>query len=206
MEVIKAKTAFAHGIVLSLLSAGKALFMGYNRDTQWTKYWVMDLLDESQPSLSVMTDVVHLLQVNKTRMFEQAQEEFADATFLMEWMVRSFDLPLRKAKMVLEKAVKYSEREGRGKVSYRSLKRALHEMEIDVPITEQEVKKIQRPESVLALARSFGMVSEKRMTEHIASLRKKTGLSKNWLVGQRRKMDKAKGLVVKMEGTLISKK
>jgi hypothetical protein len=29
--VIKAKTSFVHGLVISLLSAGKALFMGYNR-------------------------------------------------------------------------------------------------------------------------------------------------------------------------------
>jgi argininosuccinate lyase len=202
LEVIKAKTAFTHGIVLSLLSAGKALFMGYNRDTQWTKYWVMDLLDESKPSLSVMTEVVQLLQVHKTRMLEQAQEEFADATPLMEWMVRSFDLSLRKAKMVLEKAVKYSEREGRGEVSYQSLKRALQEMEIDVSVTEQEVKKIQRPESVLALARSFGMVSEKRVTEHIASLRKKTAISKNWLIEQRRKQDRVKRLILNMENRL----
>jgi Cdc6-like AAA superfamily ATPase len=135
-------------------------------------------------------------------MLEQAQEEFADATPLMEWMVRSFDLSLRKAKMVLEKAVKYSEREGRGEVTYRSLKRALQEMEIDVSVTEQEVKKIQRPESVLALARSFGMVSEKRVTEHIASLRKKTAISKNWLIEQRRKQDRVKRLILNMENRL----
>jgi argininosuccinate lyase len=204
LEVIKAKTSFAHGIVVSLLSAGKALFMGYNRDTQWTKYWMMDLLEESKPALSVVTDVIRLLQVNKTRMFEQAQEEFADATPLMEWMVRSFDLPLRKAKMVLEKAVKYSEREGKGKVSYRSLKRALREMKVDVPITEQDVKKIQRPESILAQARSIGMVSERRVREHIASLRKEIEISKNRLINQRRKMDRTRRLVLNMEHRLGS--
>jgi argininosuccinate lyase len=199
LEVIKAKTSFAHGIVVSLLSVGKALFMGYNRDTQWTKYWIMDLVEEAQPSLPVMEDVIRLLRVNERQMFEEAQEEFGGATPLMEWMVRSFDLPLRKAKMVLEKAVKYSEREGRGKVSYRSLKRALREMKVDVPIVEQDVKKIQRPESVLTQARSFGMVSEGRVREHIASLRKEIDISKNRLIHQRRKMDKAKGLVVRME-------
>ena len=98
LEVIKAKTSFAHGMVVSLLSVGKALFMGYNRDTQWTKYWIMDLVDESKPALSVMTDVIRLLQVNKTQMLKQAQEEFAGATSLMEWMVRHGSLPLRKAK------------------------------------------------------------------------------------------------------------
>jgi hypothetical protein len=77
-------------------------------------------------------------------------------------------------------------------------------MEIEVPITEKDVKKIQRPESILALARSFGMVSEKRVREHIASLRKKTGLSRNWLMEQRRRQDRTKRLVLNMENRLGS--
>ena len=190
--------------MVSLLSVGKALFIGYNRDTQWTKYWIMDLVEESKPSLSVMRDVIRLLRVNKTQMFEQAQEEFADATPLMEWMVRSFGLPLRKAKMVLEKAVKYSEKEGGRKVSYRSLKRALREMKINIPITEEDVEKIQRPESILAQTQSIGMPSEKRVLEHIASLRKSVKAYRDWLVYQRKKMDGTKRLVSRMEKQLGS--
>jgi len=204
LEVIKAKTSFAHGMVVSLLSIGKALFMGYNRDTQWTKYWIMDLVDESKPPLSVMTDVIRLLRVNKSQMFEHAKEEFAGATPLMEWMVRSFDLPLRKAKMVLEKAVKYSEKGGEGEVSCRSLKRALVEMKINIPISEEDVKKVQRPESILDQMKSIGMPSEKRIREHIASLCGSLKASREWLILQRRKIDRAKGLVAKMEKRLGS--
>ncbi len=199
LEVIKAKASFAHGIVMSLLSTGKALFMGYNRDTQWTKYWVMDLIEETKPALSVMTEVIKLLRVNKTQMFEQAQEEFAGATPLMEWMVQSFSLPLRKAKMVIEKAVKYSEKEGKGEVSYQSVKKALGEMKIDLPITEQDVRKIQRPERVLDQNRSIGAPSKKNVKENITSLREKMRVSRDWLIFQKRKIKKAKDLVLKME-------
>jgi argininosuccinate lyase len=204
LEVMKAKTSFAHGIVISLLSVGKALFMGYNRDTQWTKYWIMDLVEESQPSLPIMEDVIRLLRVNETQMFEQAQEEFADATPLMEWMVRSFSLPLRKAKMVLEKAVKYSEKEGGGKVSYRSLKRALGEMRINIPITQEDVKKIQRPENILTQTSSIGTPSEKRMKENIASLREKAKTNRGWLIRKKRVIENKKALVLRMEKTLRS--
>ena len=199
LEVIKAKASFAHGIVMSLLSTGKALFMGYNRDTQWTKYWVMDLIEETKPALSVMTEVIKLLRVNKTQMFEQAQEEFAGATPLMEWMVQSFSLPLRKAKMVIEKAVKYSEKEGKGEVSYQSVKKALGEMKIDLPITEQDVRKIQRPERVLDQNRSIGAPSKKNVKENITSLREKMRVSRDWLIFQKRKIKKAKDFVLKME-------
>ncbi len=204
LEVMKAKTSFAHGIVISLLSVGKALFMGYNRDTQWTKYWIMDLVEESQPSLPIMEDVIRLLRVNETQMFEQAQEEFADATPLMEWMVRSFSLPLRKAKMVLEKAVKYSEKEGGGKVSYRSLKRALGEMRINIPITQEDVKKIQRPENILTQTSSIGTPSEKRMKENIVSLREKVKTNRGWLIRKKRVIENKKALVLRMEKTLRS--
>jgi argininosuccinate lyase len=206
LEVMKAKASFAHGIVVSLLSVGKALFMGFNRDTQWTKYWIMDLVEESKPTLSVMIEVIRLLQVNKTQMLKQAQEGFSGATPLMEWMVRVFGLSLRKAKMVLEKAVKYSEKEGKEEVSYQSLKRALAEMKVNIPIKEKDVGKMQRPERILDQTPSIGTPSEKRMREHIASLRERVKTNRDWLILQKRKMDKARGLVAKVEGTIFSQK
>ena len=202
LEVIKAKTSFAHGMVVSLLSVGKALFMGYNRDTQWTKYWIMDLVEESKPTLSVMAEVIQFIRVNEAQMLEQAREAFAGATPLMEWMVRSYGLPLRKAKMVMEKAVKYSEKDGEKEVSYRSIKRALGEREIDLPITEQDVKKIQKPEGVLSQIPSIGTPSKKRVRENIASLQERIKAHRDWAIFKRRAIEKAKGLVSKMEKQL----
>ena len=162
LEVIKAKASFAHGVVASLLSLGKGLFMGYNRDTQWTKYWIMDLVDESRPALSVMTEVIRLLKVHEARMLEQAQKDFSGATSLMEGMVRFLmAFPLRKAKMVVEKAVKYSEEEGGAEVSYGSLQKALREMKMNLSITEEDMRKLQRPETTLAQTHSVGTPSEK---------------------------------------------
>jgi len=202
LEVIKAKTSFAHGMVVSLLSVGKALFMGYNRDTQWAKYWIMDLVEESKPALSVMAEVIQLLKVNKAQMLKQAQEEFLGATSLMEWMVRHGSLPLRKAKMVVERAVKYSEQEGRGKVSYQSLKKALGEMKIHIQITERNVEETQRPERILTQTSSIGTPSEKKVKENIASLRKKVQANRDWLTHKRKGIEKAKALIFKMEKQL----
>jgi argininosuccinate lyase len=164
----------------------------------------MDLVEESQPSLFIMTDVIRLLRVDELQMFEKAQEEFAGATPFMEWMVRSFDLPLRKAKMVMERAVRYSEKEGGEKVSYRSLKRAFGEMRINIPITEEDVKEIQRPERILTQTSSIGMPSEKRMRENIASLREKVKTKRNWLTRKKRVIENSKALVLRMEKMLGS--
>ena len=202
LEVIKAKASFVHGLMISLLSSGKALFMGYNRDTQWTKYWIMDLIEESKPVLSVMADVIRLLQVNQAQMLKQAQEEFAGATALMEWLASHRSLPLRKAKLVMEKAVKYSEWDGKGEVSYAGLERALQEMKMDLEVTENDVKKIQRPERILAQVRSIGTPSEKRVGEEISSLQRRMRSNRNWLTQMRRRIEKSKELASKMEQAL----
>jgi len=101
--------------------------------------------------------------------------------------------------MVIEKTVKYSEKEGKGEVSYQSVKKALGEMKIDLPITEQDVRKIQRPERVLDQNRSIGAPSKKNVKENITSLREKMRVSRDWLIFQKRKIKKAKDLVLKME-------
>jgi argininosuccinate lyase len=202
LEVIKAKTSFAHGMVVSLLSVGKALFMGFNRDTQWTKYWIMDLVDESKPALSVMADVIRLLEVKKAQMLKQAQEEFLGATALMEWLVRHGPLPMRKAKMVMERAVKYSEKEGKEKVSYQSLRKALTEMKMNIPITERDVERNQRPEKILTQTSSVGTPSERRIEENIASLQEKVRAHRGWVVHKRMGIEKAKASIFKIEKQL----
>jgi argininosuccinate lyase len=203
LEVIKAKTSLAHGMVVSLLSAGKALFMGYNRDTQWTKYWIMDLVKESKPAPFIMADVIQLLQVNKAQMLAQAEEEFAGATALMEWLVRDRFIPLRKAKMVLEKAVKYSEREGKGNVSHVSLKKALEEMKIHVEIKAKDMERIQKPAEILAHLQSFGTPSKKGIEKNVVSLHERMKQDRDWLIQKRRKVEMAKKLLSKMERAFI---
>ena len=202
LEVVKAKSAFAHGTLVSLLSVGKSLFMGYNRETQWTKYWMMDLIDETKPCLSVMTDMIRLLKVSKAQMFEAADKEFMGATFLMEWMVRFGGLPLRKAKMVMEKGVKYSEEEGKDRVSYEGLKRALEEMDIDLSLSAEQVEKAQKPAEALSHVRSLGTPSERRIGESIASLRRRSRVSRNWTNRQKKGLEKARELMDRMEADL----
>jgi len=194
LEIIKAKASLSQGLLMSLLSIGKALFMGYNRETQWTKYWIMDLLDEVKPAFSVTKDILQLLRVNSRRMEELARGDFIGATPLMEWIVHSFHLPLRKAKRVVEKAVQYSEKEGREEVSYHGLKKALSEFNLDLPISEGEVKQIQSPERVLTQPSPIGAPSKKRIEENYLSLRQREKGLKKWLIEKKRKLQKAKEL------------
>jgi argininosuccinate lyase len=153
-----------------------------------------------------MTDVMRLLRVNEDEMLKHAGGAFVSATPLMEWIARSYALPLRKAKMLMEKAVKYSEKEGEGKVSFRSLKRAMGEMKIDLSISKQDVERIQRPERILTETGSTGTPSEKRVRENISCLGERVKANRDWLIQMRMKIEKSKGLVSKMERQLLSNK
>jgi hypothetical protein len=104
--------------------------------------------------------------------------------------------------MVVERAVKYSEKEGEGKVSYQSLKKALAEMKVNISIKENDVEKMQRPERLLVQALSIGTPSEKRVKENIASLQKKVQTSREWLIRKRKGIEKAKALIFRMEKQL----
>jgi len=202
LEVFKGKTAFAHGILLSLLSVGKCLFMGYNRETQWTKYWIMDLIDETTLSPSIMADIVRTLQVNHARMLEAARTEFVGATFLMEWLVRSGGLSLRKAKMVVERAVKYSEQGGANQVSWEGLRKGMEEMGLRLPLRADEVAKVQDPKEALHHLDAIGAPSERRIGEAIRSLRERSRFALKWKTREEKRILKAKKQLARLEAKL----
>lgn len=204
LEVIKAKTSYIHGMLMSLLSQGKALFMGYNRDTQWTKYWIMDIIDEAQPSILVISDVIRLLHVNKEEMLKRAEEDFSGATSLMEWLVQSQSISLRKAKMVVEKAVRYSELEKKEKVSFSALKKSLEEMNINLKLNEKDIEEIQKPERVIRELSSTGTPSHERILEIISSFKDSIKKTKYLLRKKIRKIDDAKRITSQMVKDLLS--
>ena len=135
-------------------------------------------------------------------MARAARTKFIGTTTLMEWLVQAHGLPLRKAKMLVEKAVKYSEGEGLEEVSYRSLEKALHEMKIRVSISKDEIEKIQKPEAILFSTRSVGTPFLKRVDENMGSLQKRIKAHKDWLTLKRRDIQKAASLVARMEKQL----
>lgn len=106
LEVIKAKAGFAHGQLVSLMSIGKACFIGYNRDTQWSKYIVMDVVDECLPAPFVMKGVLETLLVNKEVMAHWCTKGMIGATTVMEELIQKTHIPMRKAKVMVEKLVK----------------------------------------------------------------------------------------------------
>ena len=73
-EVTRARAQAVHGLVLNLMSVGRGALSGYNRDMQWTKYWIMDLLWEVGEAPEVFSEALEVLQVDKKGLARLATE------------------------------------------------------------------------------------------------------------------------------------
>jgi len=112
LEVMKAKASMCHGYLMSLLSLTKAAFIGYNRDLQWTKYLVMDAVNECLMAPKIMAGIIKTLKVNAHKMAKQTIAGFILAQSIMENLAIEFKLPMRLAKLILEETVKQCQTKG----------------------------------------------------------------------------------------------
>lgn len=106
LEVLKGKAGFAHGQLVSLLSMGKSNFIGYNRDSQWTKYIVMDLVNECMAAPIVLSGVLETMAVHVGDMESWCHKGFIGATSVMEQIIQEEHVSMREAKVMVEKLVK----------------------------------------------------------------------------------------------------
>jgi len=202
LEVIKARASVAQGILAGLASLGKSSFIGYNRDSQWTKYLVMDMVRECKPVLGVMREVIELLQVNSEVMLRQCRAGFIGATALLEELVQRFKMPFRKAKILMEKAVKYSEDKGADVVILEGFRKALKEVKLDLEISEEELLEGQDPVSIVSRKTLKGGTSAEAVKAQIDGMREKLKGSRRWREEGLRRIEDAKKEIQRVEESL----
>jgi argininosuccinate lyase len=202
LEVIKAKTSVAQGSLTSLLAIGKALFLGYNRDTQWTKYLIMDLIDECFSAPRVMSEILVSLKINEKEMAALCQQRFIAAPDLLERIVQEWGVPFRKAKVAVEKAVRYSEAGGGERVSIAALKRALKEESLGLKIDERSILSAQDPRLIASRREAVGGTSPQALQKNFLSASRQSQILQRWLKEKRNKQSLAKSRLAEMERNL----
>jgi argininosuccinate lyase len=202
LEVIKAKASVAQGILSGLLSLGKSSFIGYNRDSQWTKYLIMDMVRECKPALEVMSEVIEKLQVNREAMLRQCRRGFIGATALLEEIVQRFKIPFRQAKILMEKAVKYSEDKGAEMVIFEGLLRALKETQLDLTMSEEELLEGQDPLKIVSKKTLLGGPSGEAVKAQIDGMRERLKGSRRWSEEGLSRVEDAKKEIQRIEVSL----
>lgn len=106
LEVIKAKASVSQGILMSLLSIGKGSISGYNRDSQWTKYLIMDLTREFDGLFDVLGGLVKGIEINENNSKKLLKLEKAYAAEdIIKKCIKEKKM-FRKEKLALERKLK----------------------------------------------------------------------------------------------------
>ncbi|NLD61963.1 argininosuccinate lyase [Candidatus Sumerlaeota bacterium] len=165
-EVTRAKATLIEHLCGSLFGIARGVFSGYNRDTQWSKYVIMDLLDEAREAPAIFRGVVSSMSVDKDRSNELAQSNFINAVDIADALARKSGLPFRKTYEIVSVAVKLCD--GKGSLDPKVVEElALKEASKHVKLS------IGTPMQILESKKHTGAPSPKAVQEHIGVMREK---------------------------------
>jgi argininosuccinate lyase len=106
-ELVRGKTARVYGDLIALLTLMKAQPFAYNRDNQEDKESLFDAVDTVRMCLTAYAGLVPTITVRHDAMRQAAEEGFATATDLADYLVVQ-GLPFRDAHAVVGKVVQYA--------------------------------------------------------------------------------------------------
>lgn len=177
-EITRARAAASHALLGNLLTVNRGALSGYNRDMQWTKYWIMDLLDEVGPAPEVFTEAIAGIKVNAPALRKAATDGFALAADFADYLARTREIPFRKAYHIVAEAVAADEAntERPGWLRAATVNAALAREGVKPLASEQEIIDAGNPDKVLSFRNSFGGPSPsetlKTVNELMDSVRK----------------------------------
>ncbi|STY61637.1 argininosuccinate lyase [Mannheimia haemolytica] len=106
-ELIRGKSGRVFGALNGLLTTLKGLPLAYNKDMQEDKEGIFDALETWQACLEIAELVLVDIQVNTERPREAAQQGYANATELADYLVAK-GVPFREAHHIVGEAVVYA--------------------------------------------------------------------------------------------------
>jgi argininosuccinate lyase len=112
-ELARGKTGRVAGDLMALLTLMKGQPLAYNKDNQEDKEPLFDAADTLRETLAVFAELIAGLRVNAAAMRAAAEEGFATATDLADYLVRK-GLAFRDAHEAAARTVRFAEESGRG--------------------------------------------------------------------------------------------
>jgi argininosuccinate lyase len=149
----------------------KGLPLAYSKDMQDDKEPVFEAHDLLMLSLRALAGMVETVEFVPERMRAAAEQGYATATDLADWLVREADVPFREAHHITGRAVKLAEERGCG----------LAELPLDAlrgidARIDARVYDVLSVEASVASRTSYGGTAPVRVREQIAEARKELGL------------------------------
>lgn len=158
-EVLRGKAANCHGMLMSLLGLQKASMSGYNRDSQISKYTIIDIFNEISNAPLLVGSVIGSLKYKKESMRKNCSVGFMNAADVADWLAQTSQLSFRECYDLLSLAVKYSEKEG--VLSFKAIDQAKKELNLAIEIKASDVALLNNPENLITNKKHIGAPSPK---------------------------------------------
>jgi argininosuccinate lyase len=150
-ELIRGKVGRIMGAFVALCTLLKGLPLTYGKDMQEDKEPLFDAAESIELCVAAMTGMIGDLNANPERMRAVAAADYAVATDLADWLVRTVGLPFRQAHHATGTLV--------GRAAARGVgldKLTLAEMQDVEPRITREVYKVLTVEASVGARRSYG--------------------------------------------------
>ncbi|MEX2642981.1 MAG: argininosuccinate lyase [Acetobacterales bacterium] len=167
-ELARAKTGRIAGAFTGLLIVLKGLPLAYSKDMQEDKEPVFDAADSLELCLAAMDGMVADIQANAGAMRRAAEDGYATATDLADWLVRGLGMPFRRAHHVTGRVVALAESKG-----CRLDELDLADVQAIEPGIDAGALAMLTPEQSVASRRSLGGTAPERVREAIAAARER---------------------------------
>jgi argininosuccinate lyase len=170
-ELVRGHSGRIVGLLTGLMVTMKGLPLAYSKDMQDDKEPVFEAHDLLMLSLRALAGMVETVEFVPERMRAAAEQGYATATDLADWLVREADVPFREAHHITGRAVKLAEERGCG----------LAELPLDAlrgidARIDARVYDVLSVEASVASRTSYGGTAPVRVREQIAEARKELGL------------------------------
>ncbi|MCX7013479.1 MAG: argininosuccinate lyase, partial [Candidatus Sumerlaeota bacterium] len=189
-EVTRAKAAYAHGMLQALLGIGRAALMGYNRDHQWTKYMILDLVEETRHAPAVFAGAIRSLTVDAEAMARDARAEFMNAVEIADLLAQTRGLAFRRAHALVAEACR--ETKTPGALERDAINALLRREKVKPPFHENEWKSVTDPLRILERRQSAGSPNPKRLLAELKPLEKRLASEARRLAARRARLDSAR--------------
>lgn len=167
-EVIKGKAAWLVGMTAGLLAMPKGNMSGYNRDTQQTKYAIMDIVRECQPAPVLVQALMAGVKPDLERMRTLLGKGFLGAADFADVLARELGLPFRTCYDIAAVAVAKSG--DAGSITRKAATEALREAGQDPQAAGTVLDALADPARVLSWRNHTGAPAPEAVRAQIKTL------------------------------------
>lgn len=166
-EVTRGRAASVAGLCHTLFEVARGSRSGYNRDTQWTKYWIMDLMNEVGAAPRVFADVLASVRFNHPTRRLMISQGFMNAVDVADHIAQTRGCDFRSCYHVLAETVRLSA--DKGAIDFDILNEQIVAGRLGDPLSPEEAARLADPASAVARRRGMGAPSSEALaTSHEA--------------------------------------